>query len=59
MAAITIPTHLFIDMSRGGVKAGSSYGESHELNLYAERSNVHVPNLLATILHLLRLDHSG
>ena len=44
-------------MAGGGVKAGTSYGESDELGFYVARDKVHVHDLQATILHLLGFDH--
>jgi hypothetical protein len=44
-------------MAGGGVKGGTSYGESDEVGYMAAVDKVHVNDLHATILHLLGLDH--
>ena len=44
-------------MAGGGVKGGTSYGESDELGHYVGRDPVHINDFHATILHLLGLDH--
>jgi hypothetical protein len=44
-------------MAGGGVKGGTSYGESDEVGYQAAVDRVHVNDLHATILHLLGLDH--
>jgi arylsulfatase A-like enzyme len=44
-------------MAGGGVRAGSSYGESDELGFSVARDGVHVHDLQATMLHLLGFDH--
>ncbi|MDH3585014.1 MAG: DUF1501 domain-containing protein [Phycisphaerae bacterium] len=44
-------------LAGGGVKGGSSYGESDEVGFKAAIDKVHVNDLHATILHLLGLDH--
>lgn len=41
----------------GGVKPGSSFGETDELGLYAVENKVHLHDIHATILHLMGLDH--
>ena len=46
-------------MAGGGVKGGSSYGETDELGYYATEDVVHVRDLHATMLHLLGLDHNS
>jgi hypothetical protein len=42
----------------GGFKPGLSYGETDEFGYKATVNRVSVPNLQATILHLLGLDHT-
>ncbi len=42
----------------GGVKAGTSYGETDELGYNAIKDVVNVRDLHATILHVLGIDHS-
>jgi hypothetical protein len=44
-------------MAGGGVKAGTSYGETDELGYNIVKDPVHVHDLHATILHLLGMDH--
>jgi len=46
-------------MAGGGVKGGSSVGETDELGGSAVTNRFHVKNLHATILHLLGLDPEG
>ncbi len=44
-------------MAGGGVKGGTSYGESDEIGYKAAVNRVHINDLHATILYLLGLDH--
>jgi hypothetical protein len=44
-------------MAGGGVKGGTTYGETDELGLAAVKDRVSVPDWHATILHLLGLKH--
>jgi uncharacterized protein (DUF1501 family) len=44
-------------LAGGGVKAGTSYGETDELGFSVVRDKVLVHDLQATILHLLGLNH--
>jgi hypothetical protein len=44
-------------LAGGGVKGGSTYGESDEIGATVGRDKVHVHDFHATILHLLGLDH--
>ena len=44
-------------MAGGGVKPGFSYGATDEFGLSAVENRMHVPDLHATILHLMGLDH--
>jgi hypothetical protein len=44
-------------MAGGGVKGGTTYGETDELGYVIARDPVRVKDLQATILHLLGLDH--
>jgi len=44
-------------LAGGGVKGGTSYGESDEVGFKAAVDKVHVNDLHATILHLLGMDH--
>ena len=44
-------------MAGGGVKGGTSYGETDELGYNAVKDVVHVRDLHATMLHQLGLDH--
>ena len=44
-------------MAGGGVKAGFSYGETDDYGYYATVNKVDVPDLHATILALMGIDH--
>jgi hypothetical protein len=44
-------------MAGGGIRGGTSYGETDELGYAASVDPVHVHDLHATLLHLLGLDH--
>ncbi|QDV14869.1 hypothetical protein CA51_47790 [Rosistilla oblonga] len=44
-------------MAGGGVKGGTSYGETDEFGYYSQQDRVHMHDLHATILHLMGLDH--
>ena len=44
-------------MAGGGIRGGTTVGETDELGYYAVKDKVHVHDLQATILHLLGLDH--
>lgn len=44
-------------MAGGGVRGGTTYGETDDLGYYPAKDAVHVRDLHATILHLLGLDH--
>ena len=44
-------------MAGGGIRGGTSYGETDELGYAASVDPVHVHDLHATMLHLLGLDH--
>ena len=44
-------------MAGGGIKGGTTVGETDELGYYAVKDKVHVHDLQATVLHLLGLDH--
>jgi len=44
-------------MAGGGVKGGTSYGETDELGYNITKDPVHVHDFNATILHLLGMDH--
>ena len=45
-------------LAGGGVKAGTTIGESDEFGFNVTRDRVHVHDLQATILHLLGFDHT-
>ena len=45
-------------MAGGGVKAGTSYGESDEFGFAPAKDAVHVHDFQATVLHLLGIDHT-
>ena len=44
-------------MAGGGVKPGTSYGNTDELGYHATEDPVHVRDLHATMLHLMGIDH--
>ena len=44
-------------MAGGGVKGGTTYGETDEFGFEAVTNKVHLHDLHATILHILGLDH--
>jgi hypothetical protein len=44
-------------LAGGGVKGGTTYGETDEFGFKAAHNKMHVHDLHATILHLLGLDH--
>jgi hypothetical protein len=44
-------------MAGGGIKPGTVYGATDEFGYHAVENRVSVPDLHATILHLLGLDH--
>jgi len=44
-------------MAGGGVKAGTSYGETDDFSYNVAKDPVHVHDLHATILHLLGINH--
>jgi hypothetical protein len=45
-------------LAGGGVRGGTVYGESDEFGYHVARDPVSVPDLHATVLHLLGLDHT-
>ena len=45
-------------MAGGGVKPGTSYGETDDFSYNIARNPVHIHDLHATLLHLLGIDHS-
>jgi hypothetical protein len=44
-------------MAGGGVKAGTTYGETDEFSYNVVKNGVHVHDFQATMLHLLGVDH--
>jgi len=44
-------------LAGGGIRGGTSYGETDELGFGVVQDKVHVHDLQATILHLLGFDH--
>lgn len=44
-------------LAGGGIKPGTSYGETDELGYHAVKDIVHVRDLHATMLHMLGIDH--
>lgn len=51
------PRCFSIFMAGGGVKGGTSYGETDEFGYNIVKDPVHVHDLHATILHLMGMDH--
>jgi hypothetical protein len=51
------PYGFLLWMCGGGIKGGTSYGETDELGYKAVQGAVSVPDIHATILHLLGLNH--
>ena len=45
-------------MAGGGIRGGSTYGETDELGYHAVKDVVHVRDLHATLLHMLGIDHA-
>jgi hypothetical protein len=52
------PYGFLVWMAGGGIKGGTSHGETDEIGWKAARDAVSVHDLHATILHLLGLDHT-
>ena len=44
-------------MAGGGVKSGTTYGETDDFSYNVAKDPVHVHDLHATILHLMGIDH--
>jgi hypothetical protein len=51
------PDCFSIFLAGGGIRAGTTYGETDELGFGITKDKVHVHDLQATILHLLGFDH--
>ena len=51
------PRCFTIWMAGGGVKAGTTYGETDEFGYNVTNNGVHVHDFQATLLHLLGIDH--
>ncbi|MGI9519435.1 MAG: DUF1501 domain-containing protein [Pirellulaceae bacterium] len=51
------PRCFTIWMAGGGVRAGTSWGETDEFSYNIARDGVHIHDLQATILHMLGIDH--
>ena len=45
-------------MAGGGIKGGTTYGESDDIGYKAAVDKVHINDLHATILHLLGINHT-
>jgi hypothetical protein len=45
-------------LAGGGVKGGTVYGSTDDFGYYVAENKVTIPDLHATILHLLGLDHT-
>ena len=52
------PHCLSLWMAGGGIRGGTSYGESDEIGYKAAVNRVHVNDLHATVLHMLGMDHT-
>src|SRR5262249_23549191 len=52
------PFSFTIFLAGGGIRAGTSYGNSDELGFDVGENGVHVHDLQATILHLLGFEHT-
>jgi hypothetical protein len=54
------PRCFSIWLAGGGIKAGSTFGETDDFsyNIISDGAKVHVHDLNATILHLLGIDHT-
>jgi len=52
------PTGFSMMMAGGGIKGGTTIGETDELGLRAIDQKLHVHDLHATILYLMGMDHS-
>ena len=52
------PRCFTIWMAGGGVKPGTSYGESDDFGFNITKNPVHIHDLHATMLHLLGIDHT-
>jgi hypothetical protein len=48
----------FIWMAGGGIKSGTSYGETDDFCYNVAKDPVHVHDFQATLLHLLGIDHT-
>ena len=46
-----------IFMAGGGIKAGTTYGQTDDLGFHVTKDRVHVRDFHATMLHLLGIDH--
>ena len=53
-----LKTAFTIFLAGGGIKPGTSLGETDELGMTVTKDKVHVHDLQATILHLLGLEHT-
>jgi hypothetical protein len=45
-------------MAGGGIKPGTTYGETDPFGGRAEKDKMHIHDLHATILHLMGFDHT-
>ena len=52
------PTGFSMMWAGGGVKGGSSIGQTDELGLRAVEDKLHIHDLHATIMHLMGVDHT-
>ena len=44
-------------LAGGGVKGGMTYGDSDDFGFKAAHNRMHIHDLIATVLHLLGIDH--
>lgn len=52
------PRNFCMWMAGGGVKAGTTYGETDDFSYNIVKDPVHINDLNATILHQMGVDHS-
>ena len=57
MAATTTPEISQPGLPGGGIKPGTTYGQSDDYSYSVAEGGVHVHDFHATILHLLGIDH--
>ena len=58
MVSSSIPRCFTVWLAGGGVKAGTTLGETDEYGYNVAKDGVHVHDLNATLLHCLGIDHT-